>query len=249
MLVHTGDFLHYDSGLPNVLALLDTLPRPRLGRYAVFGNHDYVTYSHSGMVARAWAKFNELHAARNGARQTPLSLAASVLEFADYFANSPLNLKRTGRNNVAALEEALTARGFVTLHNRFLRLTEPGAGLDIYLAGVDDVNEGAPALDCALAEIPPGAPTILLSHNPDILVDPQIGRVDLVLSGHTHGGQIALPLLGAIHTQSEYLRRHEASGYLRRGRTQVYITRGIGEGIPLRFGAAPQVTLITVLGA
>jgi len=58
-----------------------------------------------------------------------------------------------------------------------------------------------------------------------------------------------LPLLGAAHTQSEHLRRHEVSGHLRRGNTQVYITRGIGEGIPIRFGAAPQVTLITVLGA
>jgi predicted MPP superfamily phosphohydrolase len=55
--------------------------------------------------------------------------------------------------------------------------------------------------------------------------------------------------LGAAHTQTEHLRRHEVSGYLRRGPTQVYITRGIGEGIPVRFGAAPQITLLTVLPA
>ena len=247
LLVHTGDFLHYDSGLPNVLALLDTLPRPRLGGYAVLGNHDYTTYSHQGMIERAWGKFSQLHAARNGSRHTFWGLAESVVEFADYFANSPLDLKRTGGNNVAALEEALTTRGIAMLQNRYLRLTAPG--LDIYLAGVDDFTEGAPALDRALADIPPDAPTILLSHNPDILLDPHIAQVDLVLSGHTHGGQIVLPLLGAAHTQSEHLRRHEVSGHLRRGNTQVYITRGIGEGIPIRFGAAPQVTLITVLGA
>ncbi len=248
LLVHTGDFLHYDSGLQNVLTLLDALPRPRVGGYAVFGNHDYVTYSHSGMLERAWAKFSEMHTARNGNHaRSPWALAGTMVEFADYFANSPLDLKRVGNNDVDALEAGLTARGITLLHNRFLRLSEPGRDLDVYLAGVDDVTEGAPALDRALAAIPHGAPTILLSHNPDILLDPSIARVDLVLSGHTHGGQIVLPLLGAAHTQSEHLHRHEVSGYLRRGKTQVYITRGIGEGIPIRFGAAPQVTLITVL--
>ena len=71
----------------------------------------------------------------------------------------------------------------------------------------------------------------------------------MVLAGHTHGGQIVLPVIGALHTQTKHLRRREVAGYLRRGKTQVYITRGIGEGIPLRFGAAPQVTLLTLLPA
>ena len=247
LLVHTGDFLHFNSGLPNVLALLDALPQPRLGGYAVLGNHDYATYSHNGMIGRAWGKFNELHASRNGSRHTLRGWAESAVEFADYFANSPLDLKRTGVNDIPALEQALATRGVAMLHNRYLRLTAPD--LDVYLAGVDDFTEGDPALDRALADIPHDAPTILLSHNPDILLDAHIAQVDLVLAGHTHGGQIVLPILGAVHTQSEFLRRHEVSGYLRRGNTQVYITRGIGEGIPLRFGAAPQVTLITVLPA
>ena len=107
--------------------------------------------------------------------------------------------------------------------------------------------EGTPELGRTLVEIPYDAPTILLSHNPDILGEPGIEQVDLVLSGHTHGGQVVLPLIGAAHTQTLHLHRKEVSGYLCRGKTQVYITRGVGEGIPLRFGAAPQITLITVL--
>jgi predicted MPP superfamily phosphohydrolase len=121
--------------------------------------------------------------------------------------------------------------------------------IDLYIAGVDDVVEGAPDVLQALAGIPQDAPTLLLSHNPDILEEPGIEQVDLVLSGHTHGGQVVLPLVGPAHTQSQYLKRSEVAGHLWRGKTQVYITRGIGEGIPLRLGAAPQVTLITLVKA
>lgn len=258
LLIHTGDFVHEDSGLPNVLALLDSLPKPRLGSFAVFGNHDYSIYSHSEMIPRAWAKFNEIHQHHvsyssngnggngNGSRSTWTHLRTFVA-FGHYFANSPLDLKRTGRNNVNALEAALLARNIIPLHNRSHRLQCAEAGVDCYLAGVDDMVEGAPDLQTALRDVPEGIPTILLSHNPDILTEVGVERAHLVLSGHTHGGQIVLPLLGAAHTQTNNLRRREVAGYLRRGNTQVYITRGIGEGIPIRFGAPPQVTLITVL--
>ena len=293
LLIHTGDFLHEDSGLPNVLTLLDALPAPRLGGFAVFGNHDYTVYSHREMLPRAWANFQALHQssyssshasshangeasrangngatkykatahehsrnnptayakanAQSHARVTPFTHARTLYNFGRYFTNVPFDLKRIGKNDCNALEAALAARQIQTLHNRYVRLTYHEIGLDIYLAGVDDVNEGTPELGLALQEIPYDAPTILLSHNPDILAEPGIEQVDLVLSGHTHGGQVVLPLIGAAHTQTDHLRRHEVSGYLRRGKTQVYITRGVGEGIPLRLGAAPQVTLITVL--
>jgi predicted MPP superfamily phosphohydrolase len=289
LLIHTGDFLHHDSGLPNVLALLDALPVPRVGSYAVFGNHDYCTYSHEQFLERAWSRFcalqqtdegrllignghgaksyhaangyasrnanyngsngNRNDAGRPNGRTTPLHQAQTLLQFGRFFANAPMEFERSGNNDANALEAALTGRQIQTLHNRYVRLTRPELELDIYLAGVDDVQEGKPELPSALAEIPYDAPTILLSHNPDILLEPGVEQADLVLAGHTHGGQIVLPLFGAAHTQSQYLRRNEAAGYLRRGKTQIYITRGVGEGIPLRFGAAPQITLLTVLPA
>jgi hypothetical protein len=196
--------------------------------------------------AKTNSKTNGTH--KNGDnRITPLTHARTLYEFGQYFANVPLDLKRISQNDINALEAALTGRGFQPLHNCGIRLTRAEAGVDLYIAGVDDVIEGTPELQRALAEIPPDAPTILLSHNPDILAEPGIEQADLVLAGHTHGGQVVLPLLGAAHTQSAHLRRKEVAGYLRRGKTQVYITRGVGEGIPLRFGAAPQVTLITLL--
>lgn len=251
ILVHTGDFLHNDDGLANTLALLDQLPRPRLGAYAVLGNHDYMTYSAREMFGRSWRNFNRLEgSSRNGNGRGPLHQVNRIIGFWRYFANAPLDLRRTGRNNTYRLEHELTARSFHVLQNRSVRLTGtlgPNDGVDLYVAGIDDLTEGAPDLKRALAGIPRTAPTLLLSHNPDILGETGIEQADLVLSGHTHGGQIVLPWLGPAHTHTEHLTRREASGFLRRNGSQVYISRGIGEGIPLRFAAAPQIALLTLL--
>lgn len=251
LLVHTGDFLHDDGGLDNILELLDLLPAPRLGAFAVLGNHDYTTYSANHMLSRSWATFSALE---NGNRPhgwtRPWQHAARLARFGRFFANVPFDLKRTGHNDVNRLQDELAARNFQVLRNQAVHLSvQPGsdARVDLYIAGVDDYSEGTPDLGSALSQVPPDAPTLLLSHNPDILIEADAGRADLILSGHTHGGQIVLPWYGPAHTHTEHLSRHEASGYLRRGRTQVFISRGVGEGIPLRFGASPQIALLTLL--
>ena len=178
-----------------------------------------------------------------------LRLPWRLLRFVRYVRNTPLDGRRTGFNDASRLTSALEARGFHLLHNRSIHLccdSSPPDKTDLYLAGVDDVVEGRPHLHDALDGIPSGAPTILLSHNPDILASPRMGQVDLVLSGHTHGGQIVLPFWGPAHTQVEHIAREHVAGYFQQGDTQVYISRGLGEGIPLRFGARPQLALITV---
>ncbi len=107
--------------------------------------------------------------------------------------------------------------------------------------------ESHPDLAQAFEGIPPGVPLILLAHNPDIWLQCGVDRADLVLSGHTHGGQIQLPLLGAVHTQGTHLGRKAPAGWFERGRSKMFVSRGLGESIPLRFGARPQVALITLL--
>ncbi len=136
------------------------------------------------------------------------------------------------------------------LHNKGVHLFDAARSIDLYLAGVEDVCEASPQLDVALdraAAASAHSPVLLLSHNPDILADPRMADVDVLLAGHTHGGQLVLPFWGPAHTQSYYLRRHEVAGFFRRGRTQVYISRGMGEGIPLRWNARPQIALLTLL--
>jgi predicted MPP superfamily phosphohydrolase len=249
LLIHTGDFIHFDGGLENVLRLLDAVPRPRLGAFGVFGNHDYTHYAMEAALPRMWRTFRTQEQQRDQQRTFPERLGAAATRwprYVGYVRNTPLDGRRTGSNDADRLTAALTEWGMTILHNRSRRLAEPVRDLDIYLAGVDDVLEGRPRLGDSIQDIPAGAPLILLSHNPDIIVSPQLPRVDLVLSGHTHGGQIKVPFWGPAHTQVEHVPRCHVSGFFRQGRTQVYITRGLGEGIPLRFRAGPQITLIEI---
>lgn len=252
LLVHTGDFVQTDCGLENVATLLDALPAPRLGAFAVLGNHDYTTYSHREMFKRGWRNFrrDEPVAAALGSTAVRRGWGRAVrfARFLRYMLDRPLDLQRISYNDLTRLAATLQARNMQLLTNRHVRLVHDGprGPVDLYIAGVDDVSEGAPSLWRALEGVPRHAPTLLLSHNPDILLAPGVEQADVVLSGHTHGGQIVLPLVGAAHTHSDYLNRRAASGYLPRGNTHLYVTRGIGEGIPLRFGARPEIALITL---
>lgn len=245
LLVHTGDFIHHDAGMENALELLRAVPAPRLGRFAVLGNHDYAHYAMEEALPRMWRTFSRQERGRGW---PTWSLPLRLPWFVHYVRHTPLDGRRSGSNDTQTLACRLREEGFTVLHNSARQLTDADGGLDLWLAGVDDVTEGWPRLGHTLESVPADAPVVLLSHNPDIVASPQIERVGLVISGHTHGGQIVLPLWGPAHTQSWYLERTEVSGTFRRGRAQVYVSRGIGEGIPLRFRARPQVTLITVVG-
>lgn len=250
LLVHTGDFIHDDAGLDNVRTLLSVLPQPRLGSFAVFGNHDYTHYNMAMALPRMWRTFrrrDQQYWEQSDLLTRGFLSATRWLRYVQYVRNNPLDGLKTGDNDVAALQAVIAEFGMHELRNRAVHLHRPDAQVDIYLAGVDDYTQGTPDLPQALTTVPAHAPTILFSHNPDIIASPVLDRVDFVLSGHTHGGQLVLPLWGPAHTQSAHLSRENVAGYFRHGRTQFYVSRGMGEGIPLRFGAGPQVTLITLV--
>ena len=139
---------------------------------------------------------------------------------------------------------ALAENGFIELTNTGVFLERGGARL--FLAGVDDLRTGKPNLRRALHQCGVEDACILLSHNPDITERIRDPRVDLVLSGHTHGGQIALPLVGAPYTASRYGQKYLA-GLVQGPTARVYVSRGVGTiGLPIRWGAPPEVTLITL---
>lgn len=128
------------------------------------------------------------------------------------------------RVGAATIERALSRRGIEVLRNRHILLRKDGEVLPV--AGVDDYRYGADP-ELALRGIPQGAPTVLLAHNPRLLETLACHGVGLVLSGHTHGGQVNLPLLGTIYGRSPERLRFKI-GWDRMGDTQIYVSRGIG---------------------
>jgi predicted MPP superfamily phosphohydrolase len=127
-------------------------------------------------------------------------------------------------------------------------LCNEGARLDLpegelWLLGLDDEHSGYDDLDAALRAAPAGAARIMFTHCPDAF--PAVARagVPLLLAGHTHGGQIVLPFIGAPQTRSQLRLRHP-SGLFRAGQSQLYINRGAGGSIPLRLSCRPELALI-----
>lgn len=132
----------------------------------------------------------------------------------------------------------------ITNSHRFIEIKNKA----ICVAGVGDLLEDKPDLKSAINGVPPDIARILLSHNPDYAeVMPKDERVDLVLAGHTHGGQIRMPLLSiAPVTMSNYGQKY-AGGLVKLANTQVYVSRGIGVvGFPVRFNCPPEITLISL---
>jgi len=144
------------------------------------------------------------------------------------------------------IRDHMENNGLPILVNQFVRIEREGQ--HIILSGLDDYSFGEPNLSLGVPE-KPDAPVILMVHEPDFavrIINHRRGSlVDLVLSGHTHGGQVripgirplALPPLGKLFPQGNY----------QLGRLQLYVNRGIGTvGVPFRFNCPPEITVATL---
>lgn len=146
-----------------------------------------------------------------------------------------------------AVERALREAGVEVLRNRGVLLQRDGAGL--WLCGVDDPWSDRLDLPAALRERPPGAATVLLSHQPNTWPLAQAAGVHLQLSGHTHGGQLALLWLHRSLSLARLITPFVA-GLYRRGRSYLYVNRGAGSVMPMvRIGARPEVTELLLVEA
>ena len=122
-------------------------------------------------------------------------------------------------------------------------------GHSIHLLGVDDYWEASCSLSRACRGLGEKSVKILLSHNPDINEEIELlGKtIDLVISGHTHGGQVVAPFIGQPVIPSKYGQKYRA-GLVRDGARQTYISRGIGHLlVPLRINCPPEVSLLKLV--
>lgn len=140
------------------------------------------------------------------------------------------------------LIEKLRAQGLTVLRNETKVVARGEERLTI--AACDDTWTRRADVKKTLAGVAPTDKVVLLAHDPDLFAQAEERHVDVVLSGHTHGGQIAVPFLARWLNLSMLVHRHTI-GLYRRGRTTQYVHAGLGTtGPPIRLGAAPEVAIV-----
>jgi len=168
-----------------------------------------------------------------GALEAPAGVWA-VLGNHDHYTDGELTRRALARHGIGVLDNAHT----------LIRRDGSSSDADaLQLAGIDDWSWGYADWARALGGLDRTRPTLLLSHEPQVFDLPEVAGVSLILSGHTHGGQVSLPFIGAparFIAEFKYLRgRYERAG------TQLYVSRGTGVvGLPVRFGARPEIAVL-----
>jgi hypothetical protein len=222
-LVHISD-IHADE---------DWMHGERLGEIVALVNQqqpDAVAITGDFVTRRAEAFVDVLHAALRELR--PRDATVAVLGNHDHWSNP------------WAVREMLAASGIVDVSNTVYTV-QRGSEL-LHLAGVDDVWEEQDRLDAVLAQLPPAGAAVLLAHEPDFADrSAPHGRFDVQLSGHSHGGQVRLPLFGPPILP--YLGERYPVGLYRVGEMWQYTTRGVGMVRPqVRFNCRPEITVLTL---
>lgn len=212
--IHAGIFLSPDT-LAGIVAALMTL-QPDL--VAVAG--DLVT----GHVS----ELDPFLEALSPLARAPLGAWACFGNH-DYFGGDPAHLRRS-----------LDRIGVPMLRNESVKVTPPGGRF--VLGGIDDLVMGRP--DWAALVASHGRPHLLLAHNPDHFYAAAARGVPLVLSGHTHGGQIRLPSGPPIIRQSRFCLDEGAYVF---EASHLVVSRGLGSvGLPWRWGADPEAVLLEI---
>jgi Predicted phosphohydrolases len=165
------------------------------------------------------------------------SLAGSIPSFAvlgnhDYWTSAE------------AIRQMLFSCGITDLTNTVFTLTRENESL--HLCGVDDIWKGEVRLDQVISKLKNDSVAILMAHEPDFAdTSAATGKFDLQISGHTHGGQVNLPLLGP--PVRPYLGQKYPIGLYKIGNMFQYTNRGVGMArLPIRFNCPPEITIFVL---
>jgi hypothetical protein len=175
-----------------------------------------------------------------GRLRAPLGVYA-VLGNHDFSVRNALGLRRH-RHLHQAVTGALESAGIRVLRNQNVRL-ERGQGA-VYLVGIDDLWSRVCDVEQAFYGLDPALPHVVLAHNPQTVEQLAGQRCDLMLSGHTHGGQVNWPGIGRPMLSKRAKRF--AAGLYRHQSTYLYVNKGVGFGIRFRFGVRPEVAVATL---
>ncbi len=149
-------------------------------------------------------------------------------------------------NGERATREGMVAAKVTELTNAGVWLSRGSERFRV--AGIDDLWTGRPDVNAALADAKRDDACLLVSHNPDVAETLRDRRVGLILSGHTHGGQVVFPT-GAPFVPSRYGQKY-LHGLVQAPETRVFVSRGLGtSSLPIRVGSRPEINLITLAAA
>ena len=204
----TGDLIEEEEAINDLVASLCAI-EARVGRYFVYGSHDY--------------------------------FEATGSAYTKYFTGGPVK-NEPRRRDETLMTEALEAKGWRNVINRTELVTADNSRIRV--AGVDDPYlewhrtdhiERGKGDDLAVA----------LVHAPDVVSEWCLNDFDLILAGHTHAGQVRVPGIGALVTNSS-LPTELAGGLSRIGRSWLHVSPGLGNGryTPIRFNCRPEATLL-----
>jgi uncharacterized protein len=141
---------------------------------------------------------------------------------------------------------ALEAENIRVLANQSEPIERDGAR--IWLAGVNDVLSGTADLSKTLRRLPAGEAVVLFAHEPDFADQASHFPIDLQLSGHSHGGQVRIPLLPPLYLPP--MAKKYVRGAFQVGPLALYTTAGLGTvGLPMRLNCPPEITLLTLRSA
>ena len=144
------------------------------------------------------------------------------------------------RTDGEGVRRSLREAGIEVLENDAVQVECRGQVL--WIVGLADNREREPDTETPFALVPARAPLLVLTHDPDLL--PRIpARASLTLAGHTHGGQVNIPVLKRHMTPSRY-----DAGVIDEDGRRMYISRGVGEaGVPVRLGVPPEVAVLALV--
>ena len=177
------------------------------------------------------------------------SFARRCMEIADCYYVPGNHEARLG-GTYDAFESALIADGVNVLRNGSVRIRKEMDAIRII--GVDDpafakASDAITNLDAALEALSSDDFTILLAHRPELIDEYSKWGIDLVLSGHAHGGQIRLPGIGGLYAPGQGFFPRYTSGNYTVGDTEMIVSRGIGNSaFPLRVNDRPEVVIVTL---
>ena len=225
LLCVTGDVCEKAQDIPLLVEILRQV-RPRFGTFVVLGNHEHNAPAPGRIRAEA----------RHGPRRLISAFMSLVAP----------RLKSDGAHEAHEMAEALRDAGVTVLHNEGVRLSKNGQ--TVWVGGCDSAWAGHADVRSALRGRRSGEACLMLIHEPDLAFEAGARGADLILAGHTHGGQVKLPLIGAPYTLRMDPRILVASGFQRIEAALLHITSGLGHTIPLRLGCPPEVVWMDCQG-